>query len=238
LNRKILILGATSGIGRELAVIYAEKGDTVYATGRRSELLEELKAFFPGLIKTRCFDITSEDCPSYIEEIINDSGGIDLCIISSGVGYPNPELDYKLELDTFSVNITGFTIASCLMFNHFKKRGGGHLAGISSIAGLRADDRNPAYGTSKNFERFYLSALRKKSLKNKLNITVTAILPGFVDTAMAKSDKIFWLQPVRKASEQIYKALENKKRNVYITRRWTLVAWLIKIIPDYIFNKI
>jgi short-subunit dehydrogenase len=71
-----------------------------------------------------------------------------------------------------------------------------------------------------------------------LSITITDIQPGFVDTAMAKGDGLFWVAPTQKAARQIYKAIQQKKKKVYITKRWAIIAWLLRIMPDFIYNKI
>ena len=235
---KILILGATSGIGKELAKIYASSGNIVGITGRRSDLLDSIKKEFPQNIFTKCFDITSDECESQMQSLINEMGGMDLCIISSGIGFVNPELVSKLELDTLNVNVVGFARAAIFAYNFFKTHGRGHLAGISSIAGLRQSSHAPAYASSKAFERFYLKSLRDKAFKDKAKIYFTEILPGFVDTALLKSDKLFWVQPPEKAALQIVNALNAKRKKVYITKRWFIVAMLMKALPQFIYKRV
>jgi short-subunit dehydrogenase len=85
-------------------------------------------------------------------------------------------------------------------------KGSGHLVGISSIAALRGDRESPAYNASKAFESNYLKELRQKVRNSRLSIIITDVKPGFVDTAMAKGDGIFWAAPVEKAAVQIYNA--------------------------------
>ena len=84
----------------------------------------------------------------------------------------------------------------------------------------------------------YLEGLRQKASKSGIAITVTEIQPGFIDTAMAKGEGLFWVAPPEKAARQILKAITGKKKHAYITKRWRLIALLLKIIPDWVYNKL
>ena len=232
--KNAIVIGATSGIGRELAVILSQHGYAVGIAGRRLNLLEELKSKLktPTFIKQIDISIVP-DSMRLLNELISEMGEVDLIVISSGVGYPNPDLLWEHEKNTIDVNVTGFTAMANVAFHHFKNIGRGHLVGISSIAAIFGHRSAPAYNASKAFVSNYLEGLRNKSFHEKLNITVTDIQPGFVDTAMAKSDRLFWLAPVQKASNQIFSTIEKKKSHAYITRRWTLIAWLMRILPRF-----
>ena len=114
------------------------------------------------------------------------NGGVDLAIITAGIGHENPDLAWRPEAETIAVNVTGFAAMAGVAMRHFIARGSGHLVGISSIAGIRGDGRAPAYGASKAFVARYLQALRHKVAKQKLPLHITDIQAGFVDTAMAQ----------------------------------------------------
>lgn len=114
----------------------------------------------------------------------------------------------------------------------------GHIAGISSIAAIRGPGKAPAYNASKSFMSNYLEGLRQKASKSGIAITVTEIQPGFVNTAMAKGEGLFWVAPPEKAAWQIFKAITGKKKHAYITKRWRSIAWLLKIMPRWIYNKL
>lgn len=237
--KKCIIIGATSGIGRELAKIYSSNGYKVGITGRRENLLAELKNENPEYYYPKSFDISIPFLNSKnLDELSSELGGVDLVIISSGVGFPNESLDFRIEKDTFDTNIIGVTEIADWAFNFFKKQGSGHLAVISSIAGMRGGRFNPAYSASKAFQMNYCEGLRAKAKKTKLPIYVTDIRPGFVDTAMAKSPAKFWVAPPAKAARQIYSALNKKKKIAYITKRWLLFAYVMKLLPKWIFDRI
>lgn len=119
--------------------------------------------------------------------------------------------------------------------DYFLEKNDGHIVAITSIAGLRGSSAVPIYSASKAFASNYLAGLRAYFNKINKNIYVTTVQPGFVDTAMAKSDKKFWVATPEKAAVQIGDAIEYKKKLVYVTKRWRIVAWLYKILPDCFF---
>jgi len=236
--KKAVVIGATSGIGKELARILAEEGYAVGIAGRRVELLEELQAELSGESKFQRIDVT--DLPAamgQLEELIAEMGGVDLVVISSGTGFIAPELPWSKERETIDVNVTGFAAMANVAYHHFSERGSGQLVGISSIAAIRGGPA-PAYNASKAFVSNYLQGIRCLVAKSGLPIAVTDVQPGFVNTAMAQGDGLFWVASPQKAAAQIYESIKRKRKHVYITKRWRLVAWALRIIPDIIYNKL
>lgn len=235
--QKVIIVGATSGIGRELARIYAGAGNLVGATGRRQELLYTLQLEYPNNIVTECFDVTTDESLSHLERLIAKLGGLDLLIYNSGVGEPSESLNPEIEQKTTRLNVDAFLNIVVYGFNYFVRQGHGHLATTSSIASIRGNFQAPAYSAGKAFQSVYFEGLHIKARKTGRPIFVTDIQPGFVDTQMAKGDKKFWVQPADKAARQIVTAIEKKKWRVYITRRWWLIAKIFKWIPDWIYHR-
>jgi short-subunit dehydrogenase len=237
--KRAIIVGASSGIGRELAVILSEKGYVVGLAGRRIQLLEELKHHLPGPAFTKQMDVADHpEAIKRLEELIAEMGGLDLIVLSAGTGFINPDLNWKEEQQTIEVNVTGFTAMANVAFRHFVKVGGGHLVGISSIAALRGSREAPAYNASKAFMANYLEGLSNKAAKAGLPIVVTDIQPGFVDTAMAKGEGLFWVASPQKAAQQIYRAIQRKAKRTYVTKRWRLIAWLLKTLPDALYARL
>jgi short-subunit dehydrogenase len=240
---KVIIIGATSGIGKELAILFAKDNCTVGITGRRNELLQEIKLLYPDRIFTECFDVTGKENIQHIENLIDLMGGMDLLIYNAGYGDPSKTLDWKIEKQTVSINVNGFIEIVNFTFNYFVKQGYGHIGATSSIASKRGNSFAPAYSASKAFMSIYMEGLSLKARKFKkqnpnISIYTTDIQPGFVKTKMAKGNGQFWVAPIDKAVKQIYKAIKNKKRRVYITHRWALIAWIMKWIPYWIYRKI
>ena len=237
--KKAIIIGASSGIGKELTKIFASHGCEVGIAARRTDLLNELIAEIPTKIYTATIDIKNTDIAiQSLEKLIKDVGDVDIIVISSGVGHMNSLLDWSKEKETIETNVSGFTAMAGVAMHYFIQKRSGHLVGISSIASIRGDNAGPAYSASKAFMSNYLEGLRKKVAKEKIYITITDIQPGFVDTAMSKGDGLFWVASPQKAAKQIYQVIQQKKKKAYITKRWAIIAWLLKIMPDFIYNKI
>lgn len=236
--KKAIVVGATSGIGKELARLLAKNGYLVGVTGRRKALLVALKQENPEAYFTKTFDVTDTTL-SILEltELVAELGGLDLLVISSGTGELNDNLDFEPEKRTIDTNVVGFTVVADWAFNYFKSQKFGHLAAITSIAGIRGMRQSPSYGSTKAYQINYLQALRQKAGFLELPITITDIRPGFVDTDMAKGEGLFWVASPERAAKQMCRALLKKKRVVYVTRRWALVVWLIRRIPNYLYNK-
>ena len=236
---KAIVIGASSGIGRELAGILAVKGYVVGVMARRAHLLHELRDEIKGKVFVQEIDVAAtETAMEILANFIKEMGGADLIIISAGTGDVNDHFDWNLEHKTIKTNVAGFAALANVATHHFIKKGSGHLVGISSIAALRGGRESPAYNASKAFESNYMEGLRQKITRLGLPITVTDIQPGFVETDMAKGEGIFWAAPADKAARQIYQAIKRKRSHAYITRRWRVIAWLLKAMPPRIYERL
>ena len=237
-QQKIIIVGASSGMGRKMAELYAEKEYRVGITGRRSELLEEIMQQYPQQIEIEPFDVTGKENIQHLEGLVKKLGGLDTLIISAGTGEPSKDLNWEIDKRTVDTNVNGFIEIANWAFNYFVNQGCGQLATISSISANRGGSWAPAYNASKAFQSNYFEGLAIKAKKMGRNISVTCIEPGFVATKMAQSDKLFWVVPVDKAARQIIRAIEKRKRKVYISRRWWIIAKLMKWAPYWLYKKI
>lgn len=238
MTRNAIVFGATSGIGRALSQLLVEDGYKVLITGRRLERLESLQATAPKSYVIRQHDITDvDDTGRLFEELPSTMGQVDLIIHNSGIGENNFDLEWDKDLPTLNTNVIGAARVYQLAYNYFKIQGHGHLVGITSIASLVGNRHVPAYHASKSFQSNYLESLWMKAKRTKkAKIQVTDILPGYVDTDIITGDT-FWMATLDKASRQIYAGIKKKKRRVYITRRWGLVALMIRILPPGILVK-
>lgn len=236
-SKKAIIVGASSGIGWALAYVLAAEGYTVGLCARRLARLSQLQADIGSKSFISLKDITSKDVFEDFEGFLQSQGTVDLVVISAGTGHINSSLSWKLEKETIDVNVKGFTAVADASMQFFMKQGYGHLAGISSIALFRGDASAPAYSASKAYVSNYLEGLRLIATKNKLPIHITDIRPGFVLTEMAKGEKIFWAATPEKAALQIYAAIRKHKKVAYVTRRWRLVSWAIRILPECVYRR-
>ena len=236
--KKIIIVGSSSGLGKELARMYAQQKNQVAITGRRLELLEELKNEYSDNIIASVFDVTTDDNKKQIDSLIKKLGGLDLLIYNAGFGDPSIELVPETERLTTLTNVNGFVEIVSHVFNYFVAQGYGQIALTSSLSALRGNSWTPAYSASKAYMSNYAEGLSIKARKLKKNIAITDIKAGFIDTKMSKANKQFWVARVQKAAAQIIRAIERKKRIVYITKRWWLVAQIMKWLPYSIYKRL
>jgi len=236
--KKVIIIGATSGIGKALAMIYLKNGSQVGITGRRKELLEEMQNTYPSQVFIESFDVRADDAVQHFDSLVMKMGGMDLLIYNAGYGDVSEKLDWEIDKQTYETNVKGFISIVNRAYNYFVNQGYGQVAAISSIASNRGAGAAPAYSASKAFMSRYMEGLYIKVAKTKLPIFITDIQPGFVATKLAKSNKLFWVVPLEKASKQIYIAISKKKPRAYISRRWVLVAWALKWMPGWIYRRI
>jgi len=237
-GRTAVIIGASSGIGEALARQLNREGWRVGLLARRLDRLEALRQTLAPETVVRRIDVAHRDAGAIFEEILEELGDVDLVIISAGTGHLNHDLNVELDVDTVTVNVLGFMQTAQVAMRHFLRRGRGHLVGISSIAALRGNRGAAAYAASKAFQSVYLDGLRDLARQSGLPIAVTEVQPGFVDTAMMKTDRPLptlarWLlvSSPATAARQIVRAIRKRAKHAHITRRYALVAFVVKLLP-------
>ncbi len=155
--KKAIVIGASSGIGKELAKVLSQNEYIVGLTGRRTELLTNLQSELPNASFVKRIDVSqTSEAIRLLDGLITEMNGVDLVIISAGVGFINAELEWQKEEATLNVNVSGFAAMANVAAAHFLRQGCGHLVGISSIAALRGSGDTPAYNASKAFVSNYL----------------------------------------------------------------------------------
>ncbi|WP_432797862.1 SDR family NAD(P)-dependent oxidoreductase [Poriferisphaera sp. WC338] len=236
--KKAIVIGASSGIGKGMAIKLHRQGYTLGITARRTELLDKLNhESLNNTAIVQHMDLTNTEASIHaLDDLINQLGGLDLVIISSGVGKADVTADWKESKQMIDVNVTGFTAVADTALTYFIKQNHGHIVGLSSIAGLRGMGPSAVYSATKGFERIYLEGVQQDMHQQNHNIHVTAVMPGFIDTPMIEDNKhTFWVQPVDKTCNQIYRAIQRKKFSAIVTRRWKLFALLIRLIPQWLW---
>lgn len=228
-----VIVGASSGIGYALARELAARGYTLGLVARREELLRQLASELPRQPIVDVVDVTHlEETTEKLSAMFAALGTVDLFIYNSGIGRDNPALDVAPELETLQVNVVGFVNAMSVAAKVMERQGHGHLVGMSSIASFRGASRHPAYYASKAFMSNYLEGLYCRMTAMSRAYAVTNVMPGFVETPMTKNTKgKFWVATPQKAARQIVDAIVARRRIVYVTRRWRLIAWVMKAMP-------
>ena len=235
--KQAIIIGASSGIGYELAVQLASLGYQLGLMARREDRLSKLSDRLPGQHFVQVTDLINADVArTQLADLIKQMGDVELIVVNSGVGSSEKKLDWTVESQMIDVNVRGFTAMSMDAMNHFTQRGGGHLVGVSSIAAHFSGGLSLTYNATKAFVSNYLNGMRSRASRSGLPITITTIEPGFIDTPMLES-KPMGTVPVEKAVAQIVKAITGKKDHAYITRRWTIIAGLFYILPNWLIRK-
>ena len=239
MNKKVIIIGATSGLGREVALIYIAQGWRVGIAGRREAELEALRAAYPEQVSAQALDVTQEDAPEKLQALIEQVGGMDVFLLSSGIGKQNYTLQTELELATAATNVEGFIRMTNAAYHYFEKQGHGHLAVISSIAGTKGLGAAAAYSATKGFQNIYMDALDQLARMQKLNIRFTDIRPGFVATPLLTSSKKYpMLMEAPIVALDIVSAIEKKKRVAIIDWKFRLLVGFWRLIPKWIWLRL
>ena len=238
MNKRVIIIGATSGIGREVANVYISQGWKVGVAGRRAQELETLRQSAPSQVFTQVLDVTTEDAPQKLHALIAKTGGMDVFLLSSGIGKQNYALNTEIELATASTNVEGFIRMTNTAYHYFEKQGYGQLAVISSIAGTKGLGAAAAYSATKRFQNTYMEALEQLAKMNKLNISFTDIRPGFVATPLLKDDSYPMLMKAPKVARHIVKSITKKKRIAIIDWKYQILVLFWRLIPKGIWLRL
>lgn len=240
-QKKAIVIGATSGIGKELAKVLSKNGYVVGITGRRLKILAEMQNEMNTKTFIKQMDLVNiDDAITKLKELIEEIGGIELLIISSGVYYSDYDLIWENEKNTIDVNVLGFTAMANVAFNHFLRNKSGHIVGLSSVKANRGGGKATVYNASKSFVSNYLEGLRKKAFCKCRDIYITTIESGPVETPMYEGRKKSGILTTSTniAANLIFKAIISKKNHAYITRRWVVLAWLYKNMPFFLYKRL
>ena len=233
-EKRAIVIGASSGIGREVALLLKEQGWTLGVAARRVELLQDL-----GAQAAERIDVTSDEATAALSRLISSTGGMDLFFYASGIGKQNRELTEDIELATMVTNAVGFTRMVGAAYRYFAQQGSGHIAAITSIAGTKGLGPAPSYSATKAMQNVYLQALEQQARSRHLDIHFTDIRPGFVDTALLSGDFRYpmMLRPERVAS-QIVKAINHRSHIRVIDWRYRLLTALWRRVPRWLWRRI
>lgn len=234
MEKHAIVIGASSGIGREVAKRLMADGWKVGVAARREEKLRELKAS-----ATECIDVTQDDATVLLHRLIESLGGMDLFFYASGIGKQNRKLNEDIELNTVQTNALGFTRMIGEAYRYFAMHGGGHIAAISSIAGTKGLGPAPSYSATKAMQNVYLQALEQQANMRDLNIRFTDIRPGFVDTDLLSGDFHYplMLNPKRVADD-IVQAINKKKHIQVIDWKYRILTAMWRRIPRWLWRRL
>ena len=238
MGRKAIVMGATSGIGMEVAKLLAERGWQVGIAGRRGERLEALRLSQEGIVCCQQIDVTAPDAPIHLLQLIEELGGMDLYFHSSGIGWQNNSLDIEKELKTVETNGVGFVRMVDTAFNWFADRKlPGRIACITSIAGTKGLGAAPAYSSTKRFQSHYLECLSQQARMRHLNITITDIRPGFVKTDLIAGSSYPLQLDAKDVARSIMNSIEKGRSVKVIDWRYAILVFFWRLIPRWIWTR-
>ncbi len=238
----VLITGASSGIGREMATWYASRGHTVLAAARRLARLEALSERCAGIVPVALDVSDSAATAATIESLDDEHGGIDVIIANAGVGFPTPgdrarwtEVEALLQ-----VNVNGAAATLTAILPRMVQRGRGRIAGVSSVARHAGLGAYSGYCGSKAFLSIFLQSLRVDLVGT--GVSVTCIEPGFVKSEM--SDKIEGRAPMpfiaetATAADVFCRAVERGARTIAYPRVHAVASRALRWLPSFAYEPL
>lgn len=237
--KRAIVIGASSGIGREVSRLLLADGWTVGVAARREDRLLELKASSPDNVEVMRIDVTAADAGERLLELVKRLGGVSLFVYCSGVGWQNAGLEPAPELATVDVNVKGFTAMVGTMFNYMAVNLGGDIAVISSVAGTKGLGVAPSYSASKVYQNTYIQALEQLSNMRRLHIRFTDIRPGFVDTDLLSGGGHYpMLMDKTVVARHIVRAIYAHRHVCVIDWRYRVLVALWRAMPSWLWRKL
>ncbi|MCH4147139.1 MAG: SDR family NAD(P)-dependent oxidoreductase [Prevotella sp.] len=236
--KRAIVVGASSGMGREVAKLLLRDEWQVGIMARRAEPLLELKAEYPALVEVETCDVNAEEAPQKLLNLIDRMGGVELYFHASGIGKQNETLEPTIESNTVQTNVQGFTRMIDTIFRYMADNQGGHIAVISSIAGVKGLGPAPSYSASKAFQNTYIQALEQLANNRRLNIRFTDIRPGFVDTPLLKGSRYPMEMDKVKTAKAIVKAIYANKHVRVIDWKYRIMVFFWRLLPPCLWRRL
>lgn len=246
-TKKAIVIGATSGMGREVAKLLSKEGYIVGLVGRRLPLLESLQKELTGLSYIKQIDVTQSTARDQLRELITTMQGLDLMVISISAYLDNKSVSRESYKNTWAqkertlmVDAQGFIAMAEVAFDYFTQQHYGHLVGISSISGLRGGGGNPVYAASKACISYYMEGMRNYMQQNNIPIKITNIVPGYVaveHSPLGQDPAAYWEITTEQAGKCIMDGIKAEKKVVYVPSKVWIIAILLRYLPDWIYNR-
>ncbi len=243
-TRKILVLGATSGIAEAVCRIWASQGAQLFLVARNPEKLAvvaaDLKTRGAAYVGTAVADLDdTEKHAELLSHAVNSLTGMDVALLAHGIlgDQARAEQDFQHAAQILHTNLVAPISLLTWLANYCVQRRAGLLAVLSSVAGDRGRKSNYLYGSSKAGLTAFLAGLRNRI--DREGVTVMTIKPGPVKTAMTAgmrgSEKF---ADVDKVAQSIVTAVDKRVDTVYVPFQWAPIMWAVRSIPERIFKKL
>lgn len=241
--KKIVIVGASSGMGLIVAATFARMGWRVGMAARRLEPMQAVKEQYPANVAIQQLDVTAPDAVKNFHSLIENIDGMDVMLYCAGVGFSNDDLDQAHTTATLETNVVGFTKIVNAAYKYFKDTANvmqGQIAAITSVGGIKGIGIAAAYSASKRYQWNYLQAIDQLAHQQHVNVLITDIRPGFVDTPLLDTSKHTYpmmMQPAY-AAAKVVNAILKRRHRAYIDSRWAIVSGLWHLIPSPLWRHI
>ena len=240
--KKIVIIGASSGLGLRMAMDFARVGCRVGIAARRTAPLEEIKALYPDRVAVKAIDVREESAVKDFYDLIELIDGMDILLYASGVGFQDSELNDQKIRDITDTNCTGFARILAAAYRYYRDTANvkpGQIAAITSIAGTKGIGVAAAYSASKRFQRNFIDALEQLAYKQQVNVKFSDIRPGFIRTSFLNPDTTYPMElSVNRAAPLIETAVLRAKRVAYIDSRWGIVNGMWSMLPQCLWKHV
>lgn len=239
--KKIIIVGASSGMGRRLALDFARLGWRVGIAARREDQLKEIKAQNPDRIEYAAIDVAAQDAVDRFYNLIEQLDGMDYLVYAAGCGWRNPDLDEASDEQTIAVNVLGFTRIVNAAYKYYKRTANvdrGHIACITSVGGTKGIGISATYSASKRYQWTYLQAIDQLAHQQHVNVAISDLRPGFVDTALLAGRRYPLEMCLDYVAPRMERAIIRAPRVKIIDSRWAIVTALWRMIPACLWRHI
>ena len=242
MNDKVIwITGASTGIGKSLAIKFSKNGWKVAISARRAGILDDISKQNENIFPFPLDVTNKEECKKVFLEIKNKLQNIDICVFSTGTWDPKKEKDIDIDQieNVMKVNFFGTLNSIKSVEKYFKDSGKGHISIVSSIAGYRGLPNSTGYGPSKSALNNLAESLYFDF--KKYGVRISLISPGFIKTPMTdKNDfKMPFLKTSEYAADKIYHGLVNTNVfEIHFPKQLTLILKFLKILPNWLYLKL
>ena len=242
MNDKVIwITGASTGIGKSLAIKFSKNGWKVAISARRAEILDDISKQNENIFPFPLDVTNKEECKKVFLEVKNKLHNIDICVFSTGTWDPKKEKDIDIDQieNVMKVNFFGTLNSIKSVEKYFKDLGKGHISIVSSIAGYRGLPNSTGYGPSKSALNNLAESLYFDF--KKYGVRISLISPGFIKTPMTdKNDfKMPFLKTSEYAADKIYHGLVNTNVfEIHFPKQLTLILKFLKILPNWLYLKL
>lgn len=236
----IIIMGASSGIGLAVAEAFASRGVKVGLAARHTSALRSLRDKYPGLVEYESIDITHNDAPTKLRELIDRLGGMDIYFHASGIGYSNDGLDPHRQAEIFSVNSGGFARMLAAAYGYYRDtHRRGRIVAITSVAGTKGIGDMAAYSASKAGASAYMVALEQLAYTEGVDVRFTDIRPGWIRTPLLHDNVEYPLEmTLSHVLPLVIRAIVRHPRVAVIDCRWRLLVCLWRLVPDSLWTRL